>query len=394
MEAPSFDTIIKKLNTYKEKVEALRDTVLANLIMMSEVPAPTFGEAKRASVLQERFSEYAMENVCIDEAGNGVGVLPGKEGKKNILIVAHTDTVFPETVDHTLTIDQNKVTGPGVADNSLGLATLASLPLIIEQLGIKLKSNLVLMGASRSLGRGNLEGIRFFLKNNSIPLSAGICLEGVELGRLSIAATGMLRGEIKCDVLENYDFMRHKVTGSIVALNEVVNKMLSIPLPNRPRTSLIIGSLHGGSSYNMIPHHGVLQFEILSDSAKIVKDVKLQIEDFVAEISSQNSVALSFEIIAEREPGGISFSHPLTRSTRGIMQALSIDHLIEAPSTSELSALIDHNVPAVRIGITNGENIREPDETIFLNPVSSGIAQLLGIILSIDEGYCSDETQE
>lgn len=388
---PTFDRIVKKINQDKQRLELLRETVLSNLVMIGEIPAPTFGEGKRIHFLQERFKEYSMENISIDEAGNGVGILPGQEGNKNILIAAHADTVFLEKIDHTLMVDQDKIVGPGVADNSLGLATLVSLPLIMQQLDIRLKSNLVLVGTSCSLGRGDLEGIRFFLKNNALPLSAGICVEGVELGRFSISATGMLQGEIKCDLLENHDSMEKKGKGAIVVLNEIIHKMLHIPLLNHPRTSLIIGSLHGGSSYNTVPSHAVLQFEISSDSAEIIKDIQLQIEDLVAEVSSKNPVTLSFEIVAQRNPGSIRLNHPLAQQTCGILRALSISRMEEMPSAAELSALIDHNIPAVRIGITNGLNLHEPDETIFLKPISSGIAQLLGIIMAIDEGYCSEE---
>lgn len=388
---PSFDRIVKKINQYKQRLELLRDTVLSNLVMIGEIPAPTFGEGKRIYFLQERFKEYSLENISIDEAGNGVGVLPGEEGQKNILIAAHADTVFLEKIDHTLMVDQDKIVGPGVADNSLGLATLASLPLIMQQLGIRLKSNLVMVGTSSSLGRGDLEGIRFFLKNNDRPLSAGICVEGVNLGHFSISATGMLQGEIKCDVIENHDSIGYKGKGSIVVLNEIIHKMLLLPLLNNPRTSLIIGSLHGGSSYNIVPSHAVLQFEISSDSAEIIKDIQLQIEDLVAEVSARNPVTLSFEIVTQRNPGSISLNHPLARQTCEILRTLSISQIEEMPSTAELSALMDHNIPAVGIGITNGENLHEPDETIFLKPISSGIAQLLGIIMAMDEGYCSEE---
>ena len=73
---------------------------------------------------------------------------------------------------------------------------MVSLPTLFEKLQIRLKSNLVFMAAVKSLGRGNLEGLKYFLANSSLPIHAGLCLEGVQLGRLNYSCLGMFRGEI------------------------------------------------------------------------------------------------------------------------------------------------------------------------------------------------------
>ena len=59
-----------------------------------------------------------------------------------------------------------------------------------------------------------------------------------------------------------------------------------------------------------------------------------------------------------------------------------------SPSTSELSAFIDHRVPAVTVGLTSGEALGQPNETVRIAPIYTGLAQLLGIMLAMDGGYC------
>ena len=72
-----------------------------------------------------------MENISIDEAGKGVGVLPAKRVKIISLLTLLQRAIFSERIDHMLTVNQDKIVGPGVADNSLELVTLASLLLIM-----------------------------------------------------------------------------------------------------------------------------------------------------------------------------------------------------------------------------------------------------------------------
>ncbi len=385
----SFESILQAIPEYRARLAELTELLLANTVMVAETPAPTFSEQRRREFLLERFNEHHLQNCSTDETGNALGILPGSSGERNILVVAHMDTVFTEGEDHTVSIAPGYVSGLGVGDDSLGCATVATLPIILQELGIELDSNLILMGSARSLGRGNIEGIRFFLNNSELAISAGICIEGVKLGRLSYTSIGMLRGEIRHNLPEEYDWTRFGAGGAIVNMNEVINRVLEIPLPRRPRSTIVFNAIESGASFNTIPTKGSLQFEVRSESGTVVQEVGETIENIVAEVSSLTGTDVELEILARREPGGIDFSHPMADRTRKIMKSLGLDTRI-SPSTSELSAFIDLGIPAVTIGLTNGENLNEENERIEIDPIPTGLQQLLGLILAADRGF-SDE---
>ncbi|MFO7821707.1 MAG: M20/M25/M40 family metallo-hydrolase [Lentisphaeria bacterium] len=384
-----FKKIIKELPQLRDECRAMREILLTNLVMIGEIPAPTFGEAQRLEYLQRRFAECHLQNCSTDSAGNVVGIYPGKDGSKNILVVAHADTVFPAGADHTVSLQSDHAIGIGLADNSLGLAVLASLPTLFERLGLEFESNLILMGATSSLGHGNLEGLRFFLDNNRLPIRAGVCVEGAKLGRLSMASIGMLRGEITCSISEEYDWSRFGTTSAILTLNEVINRIMEIPLPKRPRTNVVLGTIEGGQSFNTIAKKAVLGFEIRSESADMVTEIAQQMHNITAELASATGAEITLDIFARRQPGGINFNHPLAERTREIMEALEIP-LRVAPSTSELSAFIDQQLPALTTAITTAENLNEPNEKVYIESMFTGIAQLVGILLAIDGGYCDE----
>lgn len=384
-----FARLVDRLPDFQAGARDLSEILLTNLVIVSEIPSPTFGEQRRVGFLLDRFNEYQLQNCSTDEAGNALGILPGSSGDRNILVVAHMDTAFPEKIDHTVTIDPGAVSGAGIGDNSLGLASLVTLPIILERLGIQLRSDVILMGSARSLGRGDLEGIRFFLDNKNVPIASGICLEGVKLGRLSYASIGMLRGEIHYRVPEEYDWTRFGAGGAIVNMNDVVNRILEIPLPRRPRTSIVLNNIEAGASFNTIPRQAMLQFEIRSESGEIVRRLGNQISDIAAETSSQTGAEVDFNVLARREPGGIGFSHPLAAHSRSIIKALGINPRI-SPSTSELSAFIDQKIPAITIGLTQGEHYNEEQERLEIEPVYLGLAQLVGMLVAIDGGFTDE----
>jgi len=382
--------ILAELPRFRDAAKALSQTILANLVMLGEIPAPTFGEERRIHLLQQRFSECGLQNSSTDEVCNGLGVLPGVEGEQNILVVAHADTVFPDRIDHNITLQSNRATGPAVGDNSLGLAVLASLPTLLEHLGIRLNCSLILMGGARSLGRGNLEGLRFFLANNELPLKAGLSVEGVQLGRISFSSIGMVRGEITCKVTEEYDWSQFGDASAILALNEVINKIVRIRLPRKPRSNIFLGSVSGGTSFNQMATQAVLRFEIRSESGEMVRDACRQMEEIVAEVSSQLGAEVKLDIFARRRPGGIGFRHPLSQQARRIQKKLRIAPKA-GPSTSELSALIGQKIPGITLGVTHGEHLNEENESVLIEPMFTGIAQIIGILLAIDGGFCDED---
>lgn len=378
-----------KLPEILEVIKSSRETLLANLILLGEIPAETFHEEKRNQALINRFSELGLLNTSIDEMYNGVGLLAGSEGNENILIVAHSDTVFSETRDHALTISPDEVAGPGVADNSLGIATLATLPDILKKLNIHLKNNLILMGSSRSLGKGNIKGLKFFLKNNKLPIKAGLCVEGVELGRISHVSMGMLRGEIVCKIPAEKEWSGFGNESAIMTLNEMINKINEIPIPRKPRCSIILGRIEGGTDPNKKALKAKLGFEVRSESTEAVEEIGFLMEEAVAEIRSQTKDQISLEIFAKRSPGGIQFTHPLVRNARNILEHLDVIPRYN-PSTSELGGLIDEGIPALTIGLTQSKTLELDTEVIEIEPVYKGLAQLVALILMIDGGY-SDE---
>jgi len=383
------EEIISDLPAIREVCVSLRETLLANLVMLGEIPAPTFKEEARVNFLMQRFSECGLTNTSSDECGNGFGIVPGKDRKRNILLLAHADTVFSERRDHTVSVHADRIVGPGIADNSLGLAVLTTLPTILESLGIELNAGLVLMGAARSLGRGDLEGVRFFLDNNKMPLTAGICVEGVQLGRLSYASAGMLRGEVTCRVSEEYDWIRRGTTGAILVINEVINRILGIPLPRKPQTSIVLGSVESGAGFNIIPTEATLRFEVRSESSEIVQEIASELDDIMEDVRSQTAAEVTLDVVARREVAGLEIGHPLVKQTREIMSSFELTPHI-TPSISELSAMIANDVPAVTLGITAGDHLHEQHEAIQIDPIFTGLAQLIAVLLAIDGGFCDE----
>ena len=376
---------------FTEALKPMRERLLANLVMIAQVPAPTGAEAARVRFLLDRFNEAGLSEAASDEAGNAIGRLNGKRGNRTILLASHLDTVYPASSKHEVRVESNRVVGLGVGDNALGAAIVSLMPAVLEHLGIELESDLLLLGSIGSLGRGNHAGIRFFLDHLPGQIDCGICVEGLQLGRVNFFSIGTARADITCEVRPLPEPSRsYGSESALVVLNHIINRILAIAMPSRPYTRIKIGKMCAGMYYDVEPDHAELGLEIVSHSDEMIDQICGQIDDVVLEMSARHAVDAHLDVFFSTQAGGIPFSHPMVKSVLGVMEQLGIEP-DQGHSPSELSELISRNIPAVTLGITRGAKSRktEPDY-VLIDPILTGVAQLLGVILAIDEGVCDE----
>jgi acetylornithine deacetylase/succinyl-diaminopimelate desuccinylase-like protein len=375
------------LLAHREALRHLREILFANVVMAGEIPAPTGYERRITRFLSDRFTECGLDNISLDQAGNVAGVISGKSGRRNLLVAAHVDKIWAESEDHTVSVGVGVMGGRGLADNSLGVAVLATLPLILDELGIELDANLVLLGTTRSFGRGDLRGMRFFLENSAWEIDSALCLEGIDLGRLSFSSLGMARGEIVVELARPHDeeTSNEAASGVIATLSEIIGAMLEINRRDCPDTRILIGSVESGSGYSVPPGRGLVRFEIRSLEADRVAAVEEELVQLIGRFSGREGAKVGIEIIARRSPGNLGIDHPLVREAAGILKILGVESRIE-PSVSELAALLDRRIPSLTLGLTKGENRHSPEESILLDPIFDGLAQLVSMLEFMDRG--------
>src|SRR5260370_7937830 len=96
-------------------------------VRITEIPAPPFQEAQRASVVKELLGETGLA-VQIDQTGNVIGELRGVNEKEIVVVAAHLDTVFPPGTDVKVHRDGSRMTPPGISDNGPGVPAPFAFP--------------------------------------------------------------------------------------------------------------------------------------------------------------------------------------------------------------------------------------------------------------------------
>ncbi len=385
------DNFLEKLPALVDEVKSLKEIIITNIVLIGQTPAPTFREKKRSKLFMDRLAEFQVDEVTTDGYRNPIGIVRGSDSSKPpIFVLAHLDTFFEKDQPINYTIKENTITGPGLLDNSLGVGVIMSLPAIFKRLDLQFESDIVLAGTIQSIGKGNLRGVRHLLKTWPTPIRGGICIEGVELGRLNYFSDGMIRGEIHCSVSGDRGTLDEYPPNAIIVLNEVINEIMNLKISQRPRSRIVIGKIRGGANHGKIALEAALGFEIRSDSYKIVKKNFKYIKDIVEGISHENEVDLKLKTISNLRASRLKYNHPLVKNSAAVMETLGIKPFSKSTESAQ-SIFLSQKIPAVTLGITHGENVYKDKATMEIEPMYTGIAQIIGVLKAIDGGVCDEQ---
>jgi acetylornithine deacetylase/succinyl-diaminopimelate desuccinylase-like protein len=376
------------LPSFVDQIRKMREIIISNIVLLGQIPAPTFQEKRRAECLVERFSDFQADECVIDDFGNPIGIIRGSsEERKSIFVVAHLDTFSEVGMAHNYVVTDKTISGIGVSDNSAAVGVLASLPEVFRRLGIQFESDVVLVAPTHSLGKGNLNGIRQLLSNWEGPIRGGICLETVKLGRLNYYSDGMIRGEINCSITSELKWGQHHPPNAILVLNEVINEILELRLPQKPRTKIVIGRIRGGFDHGKDAYNAQIGFEIRSDADRMVKALFDDIQDIVYGVNNAYAVELKLRRISNLNATRLDFGHPLVKCASKVLHRMGVE-IVSNPSETALSIFLQRNIPAITLGLTDGTNYHTEDSIIEISPIFKGIAQTVALVMAVDNGVC------
>jgi tripeptide aminopeptidase len=355
---------------------------LLNLaIAIQQIPAPTFHEGKRAEFVRNRFGGEENLPVEIDSAGNVLACLASSGKDRPLVVSAHMDTVFPPNVDLHFERESQRILGPGLGDNSLGVAGLFGLLWGLRERGIALPGDLWLVANVCEEGLGDLKGMRAVVDRFGAEPKAYLIVEGMAFGQIYHRALGVRRYRITVRTPGGHSWIDYGQPSAVHELTALSTRITALELPRTPRTTLNIGIVSGGSSVNTIAAQAMLELDLRSEHSETLLALAGQVEQIARSIA-RPGVEVETEIIGERPSGEISPRHPLVKLTQVQLRAVGIEPHLNIGST-DANLPLSRNLPAVTIGLTTGGRAHTVHEFINITPLEKGLEQLIGLVSKI-----------
>ena len=340
------------------------------------IPAPTGDEGKRAefvaALLRERGYQPEMDevkNVYVRRGTRGSGPL--------LMLLAHTDTVFPATTPLKIERAGDILRGPGIGDNSLSVAAMLCVLDMLDELKMSTDVDILAVANVGEEGLGNLLGARKAVERYRADLGAVIAIDGL-LGSIVHAAVGSKRWRITVQGPGGHSFGSFGTPSAIHGLGRIIAAIASLRVPGTPKTTYNVGVIEGGTSVNTIAPTATALLDMRSTSVAELDHLASQAKN-VIENAAGPGLHVQIELLGERPAGTLDKSAPLVQLAARCLHWLEIEPYYTASST-DANIPLSLNIPAICIGITRSERAHTVDEWLEIPPIASGLAQLLRLV--------------
>ncbi len=358
--------------------DSIVNRVLERAVEIQQIPAPTFAEERRAAFVQQKFEEEGLLDVWMDDLGNVFGRLPGREGAAPVVVSAHTDTVFPLETDLRVQRAANRIAGPGIGDNALGVAGLFGLIWSLRQSETALPGDLVLIANSREEGLGDSKGMCAVVDRYADEAQAFVVLEGMALGHIFNQGASVERYRITLRTAGGHSWVDYGRPSAIHELAEIVHALNSLSIPSEPRTTLNIGRISGGTSVNSIASLAEIEIDLRSENRSALDRLASEVREIAAS-RSNGLVTVEIEMIGQRPPGHIPHDHPLVQLAIRSLVEQQIEVQLSVGST-DANQPLSRGLPAICIGLTTGGEAHTLSEYIDTEPLARGLRQVVTVV--------------
>jgi len=315
-------------------------------VKLTEIPAPSFQEAKRAEAVRDILASEGLA-IHTDKIGNVIGELPGSD-EEVVVLAAHLDTVFPAGTEIKVRREGGRLVAPGISDNGTGLAGLLAVARAIQTAKIKPRRTILFAANVGEEGEGNLRGMRALIDAYRTKLRAVIVLDGSGTDHVTTKALASRRLEVLITGPGGHSWSDFGMPNPINALVRASVRFINTKVPAAPRTTFNLGQVEGGTSVNSIPYEAKLKVDLRSENEDEIARLESSLRDCVAagvkdemdNARERNRGKLEWKInqIGSRPGGELPPDSPLLAALRSADEYVGNQSRVERSST-------DANIP-------------------------------------------------
>ena len=347
------------------KLAADYDQTVAELIELTEIPAPPFKEAARGQRMLEKFKALGLADVHMDAVGNVIGTRPGKDrAAKALMVAAHLDTVFPEGTNTKVRREGDTLHAPGIGDTTVTLAALLAFVRAMNAARLQTPRDIIFVANVGEEGQGDLRGVRHLFSASPLRPRIGdfISFDGSTVGGVTNSGVGSRRYRVAFVGPGGHSYGAFGIVNPMVAMAGVVQGLYKIVPPTDVKTTYSASTVAGGTSVNSIPNTITMEFDMRSAAPANLKAVEAQFLALItSNVAAENAardtrygkISASPELIGDRPAGTTAEADPLVQTAARVLKANGYPARLGAGSTDS-NIPISLGIPAITLSAGGG----------------------------------------
>jgi acetylornithine deacetylase/succinyl-diaminopimelate desuccinylase-like protein len=378
-------------------LDADHDRLVREIVTLTEIPAPPFGEDARGAAYLEMLRAHGLTDVERDAEGNVMGVRRGSGNGPLIAIAAHLDTVFPAGTDVIVRRDGTRLSAPGIGDDTRALAVLLAMIRAMDAAGIRTTADILFIGDVGEEGLGDLRGMKhLFLKGpyrDRIDLF--ISMDGAGGGNdITHGGVGSKRYRVTFKGPGGHSYGAFGLVSPAFAMGLAIAKFSDVTVPRTPKTTFNVGVVGGGTSVNSIPFESWMDVDMRSVSPAELATLEETFRRLMQEAAdeenrvrstAQGRIEVDFKLVGDRPSGETPLDSRIVQVAAAAVRATGMEPSFSFSSTDS-NIPISLGIPAITIDSGGrGGRAHALDEWIDVEKTSSlrGIESAMTLLLTL-----------
>ena len=358
------------------------------IVQLTKIPAPSHKEAKRVEFLLAYLKAMGLE--CHSDSAQNVIIdsfyMPAKP---TFLFMAHIDTVFPDETEIPVVVEDGKIKGPGVGDDTTNVAAIIMTLKYILKNNIKSEHSVLFVLNSCEEGLGNLKGSRKIMKDYVNDINAMISFDG-NYKYVCNEAVGSKRYEISINTVGGHSYGDFGNANAIFYMSKLISKLYEIDtLKLAGKNTFNVGTITGGTSVNTIAQNASMLFEFRSNNDASREELEKQFETIIRDFQNENKgeMDLLVKLVGNRPTAKGVDENKLQEMTKKAQKIIEIGANFTAKTTSastDCNIPLSMGIPAICYGTYMGGGQHTREEYVNIDSLAGGLAiAMLSVLVEI-----------
>lgn len=358
-------------------VDADREATLAEWRMLTEIEAPSGNEQERGDVVERILRATPSVEVTRDEVGNVIAVRSGVGGGPTVAVDAHLDTVFHEIEEVTTRIENGRLYGAGVGDDTRNIEAMLAMLRALDAAGVRTRGDIVLTFTVEE--ETSFKGIDHLLETRGSEFDHFIALDG-GWGGFTYGGVGTYWYRYHFIGPGGHTRSRTPPYSAALPLARAIERAYGIEVPSVPPSNLNVGMLGGTDVVNKKAEDAWFSVDIRSTDQAVLESLDSQVRAIAEEEARRAGMELKVDII-DRWPAAQIQGHrgsELVLTTEALYHAMGFTSPeITDTASNHSSAALRKGISAISTGAGPCDNAHRPDESCEIEPLYLGIKRLL-----------------
>jgi tripeptide aminopeptidase len=353
--------------------------VLSDAILFNEIPSPTERETLRTAFLLQRLADFGYPDPLTDEYGNVSVVHPAADrADESVLLFAEIRNEAYSPLESLVKLGNDRVTGKGIAENSIGVAALLVLAEYLSKNDVRFSRNLTMLFSTFDPGERDIQPLERFLQSQPLLPAFAVNVRGLELGWISERPLGTYKLTVAVKTQEREVNSREPAASAISVLAGVAHRLGGIRWDGQDDTFLNVARMEAGVGFGWYASEGTLEIEIFSPDRNALEVAKNAVCATVTGLAAETKAVVDIGIKAFIPAANAEINARVNAVLKEVHERLKLRSK-PTPLPDHAAFINSLGIPAVSIGITTGRK-SYAEEYADIHPIETGFRQLIAFL--------------